>query len=152
MLDHGPIQARASDNFVNVTGLCRANGNEWRDYNKTDGAKRFREALYANLTIRQVGEDDGLVAYTHGEGVIAAALARDHQTSTNRGGFGKRFLEALSASPTNRGVGDEGQPFVTHPRTNPAGRVTPSPTVALHCAARIDPKLEVGCTTASRSW
>ena len=40
-----PISRRTTDNYVNATAMCRANGKRWGDYRESDRANKYLEAL-----------------------------------------------------------------------------------------------------------
>ena len=46
-----PIQRRVSDDYVNATAMCKANGKRWNDYFETDRCQRYLGALEAKTGI-----------------------------------------------------------------------------------------------------
>ena len=46
-----PIARRTTDDYVNATAMCKANGKQWNDYWRTDRATEYLEALSAETGI-----------------------------------------------------------------------------------------------------
>lgn len=46
-----PITRRTTDDYVNATAICKANGKQWNDYWRTDRATEYLEALSAETGI-----------------------------------------------------------------------------------------------------
>lgn len=45
------IKARPTDQLIDVTAMCQANGREWYRYARLESAKRFADALSSSLQI-----------------------------------------------------------------------------------------------------
>lgn len=60
------IQVRPSDQYIDVTAMCQANGREWHRYARLESAKRFQETLKSSL---QKVEANGLVVQV-GDGPV----------------------------------------------------------------------------------
>lgn len=74
-----PISRRTTDNYVNATAMCRANGKRWSDYRESDRCQRYLDAL-AELTeipvvnLYQAIEGRGGGTFVHPQ--VAVDLAR----------------------------------------------------------------------------
>ena len=76
-----PISRRTTDNYVNATAMCKANGKRWSDYRESDRAERYLQALESvteisvnGLIDTKIGGSSGGGTYVHPQ--VAIDLAR----------------------------------------------------------------------------
>ena len=76
-----PISRRVTDDYVNATAMCKANGKEWSNYYKSERTSQYLQALEGSLPngrglvqIVNTGSNQGRGTYVHPR--IAVDLAR----------------------------------------------------------------------------